>query len=201
LFKCYGTIQNNIIFGNLADETGGGLYGCYGTIQSNKITGNSAESQGGGLSSCDGILQNNNIIDNSAQFGGGLDRCDGTMLNNTISGNSSNYGGGLYGCSGEISNCIIWGNFALFNPQLEQCSLPTYSYIQDWEEGGEGNISGNRPFSYDGYHLMISLPCIDSGYDSGSPPVDIEGEARPQEMGVDIGADEYKDSDWDGLPD
>jgi hypothetical protein len=197
------TIQNGSGTGaNYWDHYGGGIYGngCYATIQNNVISGNSADG-GGGIGKCDGIIQNNAIIWNSASFeGGGLLLCNGQILNNTISGNFAFMGGGLDGCNGTITNCIIWGNTTRYGTQIGWGSIPTYSCIQDWTDGGEGNISSDPLLAYDGYHLKINSPCIDQGADTNAPLDDIDGEPRPHGLWVDMGADEYLDSDSDGLP-
>jgi len=71
---------------------------------------------------------------------------------------------------------------------------------------GTGNIDAN-PLFVDGtagdFHLQDGSPCIDSGTTAGAPDTDIEGIARPQGAGVDMGAYERAntDSDGDGIPD
>jgi len=48
LIHCNGSILNNIIAANSAENGGGGLSGCNGSIHNNVITGNSAGDGGGG---------------------------------------------------------------------------------------------------------------------------------------------------------
>ncbi len=56
------------------------------------------------------------------------------------------------------------------------------------------------------YHLSAGSCCIDAGTSEGAPDTDFEGDARPQGVGYDIGADEYLlpllpcegDFDYDG---
>ena len=66
--NCDGLIRNNVIYGNAAVLSGGGLYGCHGTIENNTIAGNSAGewSYGGGLYDCDGVIRNSIIWANTA---------------------------------------------------------------------------------------------------------------------------------------
>jgi hypothetical protein len=104
------TITGNSTTGNDSYGYGGGLYRCHGTIQNNVITSNSAR-DGGGLCECDGTIQNNTITSNFGGVGGGLDWCDGTIQNNVITSNSSTYGGGLSYCHGTIQNNVISGNW------------------------------------------------------------------------------------------
>jgi hypothetical protein len=206
LLGCNGIIQNNTIYGNSAVAIGGGLYYCDGTIRNNTISGNSANDWAGGFFDCDAIIQNNIISGNSADLGGGLYWCDSTIQNNTIWGNSaSSYGGGLYDCNATIENCIVWQNSALTvdSAQLDYCSLPSYSCIQDWTGGGTGNIEADPqlvgPANGD-FHLQATSPCIDAGCLIAGLTQDFEGDPRPYDgtseprgdgSDYDIGADEF----------
>lgn len=51
------------------------------------------------------------------------------------------------------------------------------------------------------YHLRWDSAAIDAGTATGAPSADLDGEARPAGAGYDIGADEFRDSDGDLLPD
>jgi len=141
LYDCHGTIEENAISANFSS----GLSFCGGRILSNMIVGNT---YGVGLEDCDGTILNNLIVGNETHTrGGGLYLCDGTIQNNTIAMNSAGYaGGGLHTCYATISNCIIWGNIAGGANQVFLSSDPTYSCIQDWNKGGEGNITDNPLF-------------------------------------------------------
>jgi putative surface-exposed virulence protein len=213
LCDCNGTIQNNSIFSNSVTgyvSLGGGLFSCTGTIQNNIISGNSAigtYSTGGALSHCHGIIQNNIICGNLAAAGGGLCLCDGTIQNNTICMNSANSrGGGLYNSNGIIRNCILWQNAAPVNAQLDTCSTPSYSCIQDWNGGGVGNISLDPRLvdpATDNFHLQPTSPCIDAGCYIAGLTQDFDGDARPYDgtseprgdgSDFDIGADECMES-------
>ena len=172
---CNGIIQNNIVSNNRE-----GIYrGDEAIIRNNVITGNWA----GGLIYCHGEIRNNLIAGNSSALGGGLSMCGGTIENNTIAHNSASNGGGFYCCGGTIRNCIIWGNTATEGAQLYGSSQPSYSCIQDWMEGGEGNIDVDPCFAdvnNGNYHLKsqagrwdanegrwtideVTSPCIDAG--------------------------------------
>jgi len=196
LFECHGAIQNNVVSGNSAYD-GGGLYRCHGTIQNNRISLNSARyGSGGGAYQCDGTIRNNIISDNSAYFGGGLDWCKGEIVNNTISGNTGHYSGAIHGIGGPIRNCIIWGNPTTDGSQLAPWSTATYSCIQDWTGGGEGNISEDPHFA-SGYRLSPDSLCIDAGMNEDWmwEAVDADGNPRilqgKTSMTVDMGAYEY----------
>jgi hypothetical protein len=52
------------------------------------------------------------------------------------------------------------------------------------------NISVNPAWNAT-FHLMVGSPCIDVGVATGAPATDIDGDARPNGAGFDIGADEY----------
>jgi hypothetical protein len=215
---CGGIIENNTIYENSAGGFGGGgLIGCVGTVQNNLIYGNTAQFGGGAFSGCVGPFQNNVVAFNSAGWvgGGAFEGCEGPFLNNTIYGNSSGFeGGGFSGCGGTIQNCIIWANIAPEgNEQLSDAPLPTYSCIQDWTEGGEGNIS-LEPCFLDpknmNFRLLPSSPLVDAGFnDPTLPAMDSLGMHRIMYGGkgltADIGASEYyintlsADSNGDGV--
>jgi len=185
IYDCDGIIRYNVISGNNATcnegaASGGGIYGCDGTIQNNIIWGNSAGGfsggwgaiEGGGLSNCNGTIQNNVVSGNYAggwwggARGGGLSNCNGTIQNNTIFGNRTeetrsgyiDYGGGLSGCDGTIRNCIIWQNIADQGAQIYVSSTPSFSCIEDWLSGGDGNINLDPRFVSIGYWDFCGLP-------------------------------------------
>jgi hypothetical protein len=215
LSDCGDIIENNTISGNTGDVFGGGgLVGCEGTFRNNIIYGNFASFGGGGaFSGCGGLFQNNIIAGNSAGWAGGgaFEGCDGDFLNNTVYGNSSGFeGGGFSGCDGTIRNCIIWANTALEgNEQLSDCTPPTYSCIQDWTEGGEGNISVEPRFLDTdklNFRLLPSSPCIDVGLsDPGLPATDRVGMHRIMYGGkaltVDMGVHEFYINEVEPVPD
>jgi len=200
LFVCNGTVENNVISGN----SGAGLTGCDGIIQGNIVCKNSE----GGLHSCKGTIRNNVVYANTAGWlGGGLSYCSGTIESNTIVGNSAKSdGGALYYCRGTIVNCIIWGNEG--GSQVSECSVPAFSCIQNWNEGGTGNVAF-YPYLVDpeneDFHLLPWSPCIDAG----DPSWPFSEEPEPHGGRVNMGAYgntgeaacKSPDTDSDDLPD
>jgi hypothetical protein len=118
-----------------------------------------------------------------------------------------------------MTNCILWRNSAdVDGPQIalkHRSSLDIrYCNVEGGEalsqvdpianlNWGEGNIDTDPIFSADGdHHLSAESPCVDAGMDSGIVE-DIDGDARPQGAGYDMGSDEvapvlYEDNDGDG---
>ena len=201
------TIRNGNAF------SGGGIHGGAGTrarIENNIIIENKAE-YGGGIAHCSGIIRNCLITGNIvSESGGGLWDCGGDVLNNTIVSNSAPVGSGLARCDGSILNCIIWGNEGAENGQLSESIAPTFSCIQGWITGGDGNLSADPLFvDADGpdgdprthgdndYRLAQNSPCIDAGKNEDwmSEAVDLDGTPRivlgRSSRTVDIGAYEY----------
>jgi hypothetical protein len=173
-------------------------------VENNTISGN----EGGAMALCHGTIRNNTITGNFAAWGefpvGTLHGCDGIVENNTIVGNRT----GLVSCKGTIRNCIIWGNIFPEGPQLTDSSVPTYSCIQHWTGGGEGNIAF-FPYFVDAangdHHLKTWSRCIDAG----DPSSDFSNEPEPNGGRVNMGAygntpeaaSKSPDVDADGLPD
>ena len=207
LYQCSGTVKENTIRGNWTEQdesSGGGLKGCSAWIGFNLIVGNRSRCDGGGgLAGCGGNIVGNLIVANTTDgIGGGLFDCDGLLQNNTVAGNraGSPSCGGMYGCSGLIENCIVWGNTPEGGRQLAECSVPAYSCIQSWTEGGEGNVTADPHFvdgSRGDYRLRSDSPCIDAGEPGGVwlPERDLAGTHRVLYGGrrfvVDMGAYEF----------
>jgi len=211
LIWCNGTVANNTISNNSAGTDAGAMYGCFALIQGNVIKGNHADQNGGGLYQCGRVTLNNAITENSATVaGGGLYQCYGIIQNNTIARNSAQSGGGLYDCPATIRNCIIWQNSAAKAPQLYKGNEPSYSCIQGWTGGGEGNTADNPGFvnpKVGDYHLEEDSPCIDKGvnyYWFVPYECDLNGNCRLTGERVDMGCYEHgssPDSDGDLLSD
>ena len=190
------TITNCIFKGNYAQDLGGGIYNLQSTVMiTNCIFSiNSALSDGGG-----GIANLNSILTiTNCNFWGnatGTDGIDGDGVHNISS-------------LSTITNCILW-NGETSNPEIYDDSGSTSSVNYCDIEGvfsGVGNINLDPLFvdpEHDNFNLTNSSPCIDSGNNSapGIPTFDFEGEPRIVDGVVDIGADEFLDTDTDGMPD
>ena len=222
VFHVSGLIDDNIIFDNLR---GSGLGGCGGTIQNNLIYGN----LGPGIYVCNGIIQNNTIYGNSHPSGAGIANCQAAVIrNNIVWGNTSAFPQlhsttiPVYCCiegwvgegTGNIiadprfanpetgdfhllpnSYCVDSGSFVpqlssdfegdprVWNDSPEPRGVtPAYSCIEDWEGGGEGNFSVDPQFVdrwNEDFHLRPDSPCIDAGRFDGSLEGDFEGNQRP----------------------
>ncbi len=175
-------------------------------------------------------LTNCTITGNVGGYGGGVLSVgdSGTTLTNcTISGNfasgwgsESGFGGGVY-CGGilTLNNCILWGNTATAGLQISTDPGATIIVSSSCIQGGwmgSSDIYLNPTLTPAG-HLRANSPCIDAGSNGLLPadvfdldadddvaepiPFDIDGEARVVDGVVDIGADEFLDTDTDGLPD
>jgi len=221
------TIQDALVSDNRAFAGGGLGIAESVLVQGCRIKGNSGSESGGGVFCLGGgRLQDSLVNQNSANHGGGV--CclaGGNLANNTIIANmASSEGGGLVFVgsptgpgipvavtNSTILNTIIYGNTATNAANLLNIGTNvTYSYCCTFpgpDVGGVGNITNNPQLTPDG-HLKASSPCIDAGTAADAPPADIDGEARcddPRHSNivsiVDIGADEFVDTDLDGMAD
>ena len=122
-----------------------------------------------------------------------------TITNCTISGNTATYGGGIY-CRGfwpVVINSILWGDSPCEIDLSAGTGITvTYSDVQGGWPGSPDptNIDSDPQFvnaAGSDYHLQSYSPCIDKGTSDGAPSKDIEGIARPQGSGYDMGAYEY----------
>lgn len=220
-------IAKNTFRYNYAGGDGGGLYaelGSYrslsqygGTVTNNLFLNNWAESDGGGayfsvnISGTAKII-NNTCIDNSASaYGGGFyfylrDNLDSegwdvtAHINNNIIGD--NDAGMADGVDFYVNDHYLPSYSAVATVSLNNNDYPaTGRYIVNGDNLTEaGNINDNPNIVAWG-DLASDSPCIDAGTASYAPDFDIHGEVRPNDGVIDIGADEFYDTDEDGLPD
>ncbi|HNX29864.1 MAG TPA: stalk domain-containing protein [Syntrophomonadaceae bacterium] len=196
---------------NYAGYTGGGLhnYKSSPTLTAVTFSGNSAGGEGGGMYNNDNsspALTNAAFIENSADLGGGIfnNNSSPTLTNVTFSGNSANVtGGGLFNNNSnnpKITNCIFWGNAEGQIYDVDTKSDITFSLIQDYAGGGEGNISDDPLFvSEEDLSLKAGSPAIDAGtntpFEAGGAAygvtADLYGNPRIANDTVDMGAYEY----------
>ena len=180
------TIARNTATGYLA--TGGGL-GCYykttPTLEACTITANCAKYRGGGIACMERatpVLSNCTITDNFSHGLGSALFCEG-------------------GSTPTLTNCILWGDVSdeiyveSGSPQVTYCDVQG-----GW--AGVGNIDSDPLLTPD-HHLQAASPCRNAGDPAGdyTGQVDMDAESRVTEGRVDIGADEFLDTDADSLPD
>ncbi|MGD9160712.1 MAG: choice-of-anchor Q domain-containing protein, partial [Desulfobacteraceae bacterium] len=200
------------------------IYACF--IQSNVAT-----YDGGGLHAYSNsstyvtMVVNSIFKDNSASVAGGIiiqspspnASYINVIANCTLSQNeAATYGGAMYvyGIYIDLYNDILWDNIAPSGGH--ELALPTsdvyvrYSDIQEGISGMIGdyysiidisdpsNLDADPLFGYN-LHLQSGSPCKNSGVSLVAD--DIDEESRPQSGAYDIGADEFKDTDSDSMPD
>ena len=197
-FACHGPIRGNTVTGNLVVDaygTGGGLLLCHGVIEQNRIACNGGGSLGGGLSECLGTIRNNVVDSNQVgRDGGGLfssrvSTPTAQIYNNVFYGNTAHdtdgrgEGGGMYASNVTTHNNIIWGNESDDGLQVGgRGTTVSYSCIQDWTLGDEGNISADPLFvdaASGDFRLRPDSPCIDTGGFVDGVTDDYYGNPRP----------------------
>jgi hypothetical protein len=213
-------ISHNQFEGNTANNDGGAIlaWDSPAVINANIFTLNGG-SYGGAISIGNNgtpTITNNIFFENDYHtiYSGGSSPL---IINNTIVGDDSGLdGAGVYiysrnGCTlpycagGMIINNIITDHEdgILLNDSFTTVNV-TVDYNDVWNMAGTvidpdlspgtHNIFLNPQFvdpAIRNYHLQASSPCIDSG--DGVPPApvdDFDGDLRPNDAGVDIGADE-----------
>ncbi|WP_425421180.1 right-handed parallel beta-helix repeat-containing protein [Phaeodactylibacter xiamenensis] len=208
------TLSNSTVSGNSASNFGGGVYTWNGsnTLSSNTVAGNTANN-GGGIFTTFGnhTLTNNTVTGNSGSFGGGIHTSESVnrLTNNTVAGNSASNGGGMYifRSNNTLTNNIIWGNnsglFVLSStlPGLSSTLTVNHNIIQGGFTGGNNNLDADPLFvtpqspgqnTGGDYRLLPCSPAIDAGTATGAPANDLDGNPRPANAGIDLGAYEFQ---------
>lgn len=143
-----------------------------------------------------------------------------TILNCTFSGNlttgvEASRGGAICNDSGspQIINTILWANGAYIDVDgtisdgegmqvYDPSSLVKVSFSNIDQDGYSGSDNMREAPKLDRYgHLLAGSACIDRANPLSAPDSDVDGEPRSQSGPSDVGADEYLDSDGDGMPD
>jgi parallel beta-helix repeat protein len=214
-------LSGNTISGNeagtAAGGAGGGLYlaDSKATIEGNRIISNTAYSAGGGLyvhESAPFTLTNNIIAENEANgFAGGINvyGSSGVLTNNTIAQNNLGSGGqGVYAWGDTTltltNNIIVSHTYGIY---ASSAATVTADYTLFFGNGVDtwGPITSTHEVSGDplfvdpsawDYHIQSASPAINKGTFTGAPATDFEGDARPYDCFIDIGADENTASDY-----
>ncbi|MFC1805956.1 right-handed parallel beta-helix repeat-containing protein [Planctomycetota bacterium] len=202
------TVVGNVIAGN--QSCGGGGICTWGvmTVRNNTISGNDG-GNGGGIACLGGSadIWNNTITGNNPAHGGG--GMGGAVYVAGASGPAS--------AQATVTGCILWDNLCNEGHEMavEGCwggpaSLSVaFSDVQGGQSEvyvdpedpdatlvwGEGNIDVDPRFvdpANGDYHLQNGSPCINAGDNSEveAGETDMDGEARIQQLVVDMGADE-----------
>jgi hypothetical protein len=202
-------IEGNTIYNNRAGAIGGAINCSLGspTIVCNLIYDNQSDMYGGGIG-CDGNdpqIYNNVIWGNNADAnGGGINFKDATptVMNNTFYGNTGVSHGGAIAVEGTsavtVTNSILWNDFSPYGMEIwidttsatitVECCDVMMGYV------GDGNLDQDPLFAdeaNDDFHLTWLSPCVNRGTNSSAPADDMDGDARPCQGTVDMGADEY----------
>jgi len=195
-----------------------GSYNCI--ITNNVIQNNDALDDGGGIhlwlygeDKHDYALRSHRQVMPTKSFGKSKSFMQ-LIVNNTISNNNAlSVGGGIaseLGVSDFLAfNNIIYENSAVLgelylasnvsNAYLFNNNLDTNLISGPGTWTGGNNIFVDPEFDSSGYHLLVSSDCIEAGINTLEingdnyycPEFDIDGEIRPFNLSVDIGADEY----------
>ncbi|MFH1466121.1 MAG: lamin tail domain-containing protein [Pseudomonadota bacterium] len=160
------------------------------------------------ITSVTDLTISNNLVANNPAGGIALAGNTGNIVHNTVVGNafsgtaayltgaigmqgsgaevvanniltSNYYGLNCYGCSGSWESNLVWGN--------------TTDYVND-ASADFSDIAGDPLFvasSEGNYHLTAASPAVDAGDLLYGVATDIDGELRPQGVGIDVGYDEF----------
>jgi hypothetical protein len=186
-------VQNNLVAGNATSGGCGGgvLIDGRGAIVRNNIIANNTAEYGSGICAEGGNpgqswIVNNTIVDNEGDGIVITNPFDTVMrlVNNIIAGNSNR---GIVGWSSDPDAQTVEYNLVWGNSNGDYVDIPNMT-------GFNGNIS-QPPLLVNRFggpwYLGAGSPAIDAGTNQHAPPFDIEGDPRPYNTQVDMGADEW----------
>ncbi|MBN1981559.1 MAG: hypothetical protein JW795_08515 [Chitinivibrionales bacterium] len=204
------SIEECILMNNATSTSGGALYVQTGAPRINRcrfMQNSSNNAEGGAIYISDASVHCVNCMftDN---FGAALYSVSAsatlvTLVNCTVVKNRAiAYAGGLTcrsASSALVKNCIFWNNTYGTTNEISASGSSGARVTVSFSDilggyAGEGNINADPMFlnSAEGdYHLTVDSPCIDTAGTDSAPGDDIDGEGRPFDAGIDIGADEF----------
>ncbi|MBT3294608.1 MAG: hypothetical protein HN919_17205 [Verrucomicrobia bacterium] len=177
------------------------------------FTGNEAQSGGALYSVYSGVsrVRSSVFTGNTAEYGGVLWSSDPPVqfVNCTFAHNLTSLGAGVLEHATVASlgaiNCIAWTNMPTSFAHAGHAI--SYSVVEGGY-AGTGNLDVNPRLIPGSLRLPSDSPCIDAGTAVDAPDLDVDNEARwdaPAQSNtvstVDIGADEFVDTDTDDMAD
>ncbi len=189
------TLETSVFVRNSApNDQGGALENMYSTLQASRCLFSQNSANGGGAvcnygtSTFTNSIFLNNTASNQASVFYNESGQTLQLMCCTLYGNSSTQSILTPG-SATIVNSILWDTA---NVQVEGTGAIDITY-SDIKGGftGDGNRDAEPMFfspAAGDMHLLGASPCLDAGTDSGAPTVDYGGAARPQGLGMDMGA-------------
>ncbi len=226
--KIYDSLFENNHLARKDNWDGGGIRATGSTslhLERSRVIGNRAR-DGGGIYVSGGKYEVvNSIVGYNESYGdewagrsGGirvkLSETEGSIVNSTFIGNRVNEEGDLHdetASGGSFRGSLSVVNSIFWNPSevAEDFSMwgsgdvVSYSNIRTLSGQtypGEENLQVAPGGRADGM-LLPDSPLVEMGDTHAAPGEDIQGEPRPFGSRVDIGADEFFDTDGKGLPD
>ena len=146
------------------------------------------------------LLVNTMVAKNNAGSAGGVAFLRGQSLLNavncTFAGNAPSASSAVNGDGTvDMLNTIFEGLVSGCGLSMSHCAVdPVYA------DPASGCIQGDTGLA-GGLFMKPDSICIDAGLADGAPGIDFAGTPRPQGAGVDIGCEEYRDTDADGISD
>lgn len=126
-------------------------------------------------------------LDHCTVFGGGTD----------VNGKGISLNSGYL----KLSNSIVWNGGNYYIPEIGLLGDAQMSLTNSIVTGGQYGSLSMDPLLLKSGKISAVSPAIDAGSDDSGAPTDIDGEARPAGVRRDIGADEFVDTDNDGMAD
>jgi len=222
LYQSSATLSGNTIRKNTAPGNGGGLmlYQSNPTLKGNRIISNTASSSGGGLyvsQSAPFTLTNNIVAQNEANNqGGGMQiwgvsgfPTSGALINNTIAQNNLGSGGQGINAVGTTTltltnNIVVSHTYGIYVVPPATATADYTLFFGNTTDNTGGSITSTNEITGDplfvdpsawNYHIQVASAAVNRGTFTGAPSTDFEGDPRPYDCFIDIGADENTASD------